>query len=603
VRRLVLVALGLAIAATLACKSKPLTKRVGGTEVVGDEIKLSDPLTQDDIEGIGLAVKTVLDGGQAKFPGVLRDSSGSAFVALRADGEELCEVWGPDGKLAASLREGLLEAQKLVGDDFERVDAVEIDLAHDFHVISETTKKGIKHHASNRHRGIRGLEFAVGDHFHRVAPTQMLADNRRFREEVDLFWGAAEVSEEVFASSGRARWFEAEQILVQLGDAPRATHLLRGNVLVEDEEVTPANTEKLAKAMAHWLTQHVREDGRMTYTWFPATSTEIDDNNMIRQWMATNSLERWADDRNDQATWDLVEKNIDYNLEQFYEEGADGIGYIRFGPHAKLGGISLAAMALIRHPKRAKWAAQEAGLLRCVDALFNDNGSFDNYYIPRKYGAPNVHNFYPGETLLLWSWVYLDNKDPELLKRFMQSFEYYSKWHKEVLRKPSFTPWHTQAYYNVWSVTKDEGLRDFVFEMNDWLVSEMALWEDFVYRDERGRFFSRKREKDKFGPPHASSTGVYLEGLIDAYRMAKEVGDKERAERYRLAMARGLRSMMQLQFVDDVDMYYVTNRDMTRGGIRTSVFRSEIRVDNVQHPLMGIIKILREFEPDDYSVE
>ena len=88
-----------------------------------------------------------------------------------------------------------------------------------------------------------------------------------------------------------------------------------------------------------------------------------------------------------------------------------------------------------------------------------------------------------------------------------------------------------------------------------------------------------------------------------AYRMAKELGDEVRVERYRKAMARGLRSIMQLQFVDDVDMFYVTDRDKTRGGLRTSVYRAEIRVDNVQHVLMGVLKILEAFGPDDYGTD
>jgi hypothetical protein len=58
--------------------------------------------------------------------------------------------------------------------------------------------------------------------------------------------------------------------------------------------------------------------------------------------------------------------------------------------------------------------------------------------------------------------------------------------------------------------------------------------------------------------------------------------------------------MMQLQFVDDVDMYYVKDPKYVVGGIRSSVYRDEIRCDNVQHPLMGIIKVLRMFEVAEY---
>jgi hypothetical protein len=57
---------------------------------------------------------------------------------------------------------------------------------------------------------------------------------------------------------------------------------------------------------------------------------------------------------------------------------------------------------------------------------------------------------------------------------------------------------------------------------------------------------------------------------------------------------------MQLTFLDDVDLYYVYQKDKVLGGVRETVYDNEIRVDNIQHNLMAILKILRDFESDDY---
>jgi hypothetical protein len=94
---------------------------------------------------------------------------------------------------------------------------------------------------------------------------------------------------------------------------------------------------------------------------------------------------------------------------------------------------------------------------------------------------------------------------------------------------------------------------------------------------------------------------VYIEGLIDAWQMAREVGDSERREKYRVTLVRALRSVMQLQFVDDVDLFYVVDPSKIVGGIRTTEYDNEIRCDNVQHPLMGILKILKLFEETEYE--
>ena len=68
-----------------------------------------------------------------------------------------------------------------------------------------------------------------------------------------------------------------------------------------------------------------------------------------------------------------------------------------------------------------------------------------------------------------------------------------------------------------------------------------------------------------------------------------------------MSLIRAIRSMMQLQFVDDVDLFYVADPTLVVGGLRTAEYDNEIRCDNVQHPLMGIIKIIRMFEADDYG--
>jgi len=181
----------------------------------------------------------------------------------------------------------------------------------------------------------------------------------------------------------------------------------------------------------------------------------------------------------------------------------------------------------------------------------------------------------------------------------MSAFRYYRDWHLDPRnRNPAFVPWHTQAHYLIWEKTQDPELLDFVFEMNDWLVAEMSQWQ-VEYDDMRGRFY---KPGGRFGPPHSSSTGVYLEGLIDAFVMARDTGDEDRMALYRQAICRGLRSVMQLTFRHEVDMFYVGARNRAFGGVRETVYNNEIRVDNVQHNLMGIIKILKEFTDEDFLI-
>jgi hypothetical protein len=671
-----------------------------------DGVELPE-LSQKQAEELGAWVAAVYSGSGGEPPAGIREGRGSAYVALRDHGKFLAEAWGSDGDLDRSLKEALEKAKAALPDG-ATPNLVELDLAHSFTTIDKPIKDNFYRFASGKRTGIRGVEMTYGDHYLRMPPTKMLAAGDRFRHVARRFFKNAgiESHDEFVKGGGKARVFEAQQFLVYLPSG-EGIKLLRGNVYVEPREVTQANTQKLVDMLIDWMLTHLHEDGRMTYMWLPGDSIEEPgSNNMIRQWMATNALVKVAQKRNDPELWDRIAKNIDYNLAHFYRQEGE-FGLIEYGNKVKLGAVSLAAMSIINHPQRAKWKTQEHGLRRTVAELWSEDGSFDCFYKPRDRGGRNgnVQNFYPGETLLLWSQLYRESRDPELLRRFVKSFHYYKDWHLDPSdpkrRRPSFTPWHTQADYILWQAlregAKSEGAKgetaegekpegekgegekaegekaegekgegekaegekgegekgegekaegekaegekgegekgegekaegpeltpegwpvgttpetpveldpqelvDFVFEMNDWLIEWMAVWEKSAFDDEKGRFFSRERD---YGGAHASATGVYIEGIIDAYAMAKAVGDKKREELYRKTLARAIRSVMQLQYVDEVDMFYVTDREQTKGGLRTTVMRNEVRVDNVQHVLMGLLKLMDRFSADDFSTD
>ena len=61
---------------------------------------------------------------------------------------------------------------------------------------------------------------------------------------------------------------------------------------------------------------------------------------------------------------------------------------------------------------------------------------------------------------------------------------------------------------------------------------------------------------------------------------------------------RGIRSLAQLQFRDDLDAYYVSQKERVIGAIRTESYNNEIRIDNLQHGLMALLKY-QEFERSD----
>ena len=556
----------------------------------------SDRVSLTDDAGLAALVEAALSEDPTASPDwndpYFAAAAGPVYVALRAGGERLADGWSSGGRTDEAIVEAVEAARaNLDPGELDQVDSVELSVGAPVEALN--LAEGLP---GDIRRGVLGMELRHRDRVSRLAPTEMIARNLGFEGALDDYSAEIGISRDAFPGAVSAATFEADQFLVDL-EPPEAIAMTRGNTVVPASAVNAASTQELADGLGDWLVRQVHDDGRMTYKYWPSRGEESEANNTIRQWMATIALGRLAAARDDAAIWELARWNIEYNLAVFYETDGD-LGLIAEADgDVKLGAVALAALALAEHPARADFADHEASLRRTVDALWNEDGSFASFYRPA--GRNDNQNFYPGEALLLWSSLLAEHQDPVLLDRFMRSFAYYRDWHR-AQRNPAFVPWHTQAYVAVWELTGDPELRDFVLEMNDWLVP-MQQWDDAPYDDVRGRFYDP--DHPEYGPPHASSDGVYLEGLAAAHRLAATVGDAERTERYRLAIARALRNAMQLQFADDVDMFYVSKRDPVAGGMRTTVYDNEIRVDNVQHNLLGILFVLDQFTESDYRIE
>ncbi len=521
----------------------------------------------------------------------------TVYVALRRKGRRMAETWETDVGLSETLMRAVHNTKQALRDgQVNSIDTLEIVLSHSFRDLDSS--KDRNRALTNIHRGMRGFELSYRGRVERFAPTYAIASNRSNKRLFELFQEKYKLTNAQMQNEVHYRTFEGVQVLVKLGKT-KAALMERGNTFVPLSDVMQENTQKTADLAIEWMLNNIHKDGRFTYKYWPSRGKESQARNMIRLWMATTALEKVAAERNDSELWGVIERNIDYNLRQFYhEEGQYGL--IEWDNKVKLGALAIATTALVEHPKREKWSRQARALRRTIDSLWKTDGSFNTFYRPKE--RNDNQNFYPGETLLLWSILYEQKKDEQLLKRFMDSFEYYRKWHLVNHRNPAFIPWHTEACYRMWKLIGDDRLKDFIFEMNDWLLSIQQWEDDVIYRDAAGRFYDPNRP---FGPPHASSTGAYLQGLIDAFQLARQTGDQNRMNAYRLAIVRGLRSVMQLQFTDEIDMFYISEskRKFVRGGIRTTVYDNQIRCDNVQHNLMALLKILEAFEEDDYEVK
>jgi hypothetical protein len=298
--------------------------------------------------------------------------------------------------------------------------------------------------------------------------------------------------------------------------------------------------------------------------------------------MATIALNRLGLDRQDPEILKAARRNLEFNLARFYKV-EKGMGLIDWNDSVKLGAVALAALAILESPQAHKFADQYDRLRRTVDALWRQDGSFRTFYRPAE--RNDNQNFYPGEALLLIASELEKKRNEDVLEKALKCASYYREWYLQD-RNPAFIPWHVMACAKLYHMTGDRWLADYIFEMSDWLLDHQQ-WSGELDPDLWGRFYTPDKP---YGPPHASSTGVFMEGMVDAMLLARETGDAGRAEAYETSIWRGARSIAQLQFKDDVDMFYVSKKERVLGGVRTEAYNNEIRVDNIQHALMALLR-------------
>ena len=494
---------------------------------------------------------------------VAPDGQAAVFTCCRRNGTRLAS----HRHEGSNWRQTLVRALREV--DLTDATSVEIGLSHNWRSVSKFEKS-----FGEVLKGIRGIRLIAGSNERTLFPSEMIASNisfERFREQF-----AAE-------NLGKPLRMEAFDV-VQFILFPKERQLakvFRGNQLVGPDDVTRESTVETARLMAEWMANNVDREGRLTYKYWPSKGEYSGANNTIRQFMGTICLFQSAAFYGSDFVRKKAELNLAHSITQFYRSD-DGIGYIDDVGRAKLGAAALAGLAIRLDGDR--FADQESKLFKLTKRLQQKDGSFLTFY---KSESSKNQNFYPGECLLYWAYLLREKWSPSLHDRFRRSFGYYRAWHLDN-RNPAFVPWHTQAYFILYGITKDPLLKEWIFEMNDWLLP-FQQWDQVKVEDCKGRFY----DPDKpYGPPHASATGVYLEGLADAFQLAVEVRDSGRADAYALVIKRALRDVMQLQFRHDVDMYYISKRERVLGGIRTTEYNNEIRVDNVQHNLMALMKIL-----------
>ncbi|MEE4660761.1 MAG: hypothetical protein V2J89_09845 [Halieaceae bacterium] len=368
------------------------------------------------------------------------------------------------------------------------------------------------------------------------------------------------------------------------------TQYYKGSTPRFDSVMTPQRFERLHAMALDWLSRALADSGEFRYLYYPSRDEfPPGKNNMIRQLMSSRGLAQLAHRDNDWLA--LHRRNLRFVLTQWYREAGDE-GYVWFRNKSKLGANAMLLRTLVHSPLFEQYRAEARRLVNGILSLQQPDGRLQAWYRAPDYvySEDRLMAFYSGEALLaLFEYVEATG-DQRVLAAAVRAQEYYLERYVEQIDQhyyPAYVPWHAQSLSALFRLQGDVRYADAVFVMTDRLL-EIQQQSAGDRPEHLGRFYNPATPQ--YGSPHASSDGVYTEGVAYAYELAVLRGDTERSARYRRALLLGLHNLDNLQYRGP-RLYFVPRRAAAEGGFRIHSTDNKVRVDSVQHALDAFDKV------------
>jgi hypothetical protein len=355
-----------------------------------------------------------------------------------------------------------------------------------------------------------------------------------------------------------------------------------------------------AQRGAEWLYRANGPDGRFTYGVVPALRTALEGDHYLRQAGAAAALAKIAQFTGDPRYAARATQAVVTLLADTSQDSQDSqLRYTVFPPASvnRLAAAGLLVLAIHELPEPDRDLLAKAEQLcnyihkqQQGDGSLSCSGGIDGGK-PSAADAEAV-NFYPGEALV--GIIRSQRRAPAAWKiDFVRNaLAFYKTWWRQ---HPSmaFVPWQTAAYTEAFLLTKEQPFADFVYEMNDWIVGlQYQGFDDPKQVYWSGGFKSWADGKAADTPPQISSA-FYAEGLAEACRVARALGDLNRHRTYTAALERCLTFLIALQYTEENTRHFADwYRPTLVGGFHASHQDGDLRIDYTQHAVSAMIQHL-----------
>lgn len=503
------------------------------------------------------AVSSLPDGAAAKQLqlGVTAwTSPGKATVAL-----------GNGDTLGASVTDAVGQLAGTAGADV----VYEISLLHSTREIPATEAQ-----VEQAFHGNVGFTLKVGDKASTLLPNAIYrADALQGSAILGQLATDAGLGERAWEESGAVLHTFATQEWVLPAGADAARPMASSRAIVFPEEIDVDRLRTGVNDTITWYLTNQKDDGRYMYTFFPGKDLEPNDDWCLRVINTVWVMSEFGRDLNRPDVTASVIKAAEMYAESLVEE--DGGKWLDWKQPRKDVGLGstafmLSTFSVLNRP-------QDKTLRReLANAILNEQDATGRFSTSFRGSDREVdQQYYPGEAMVgLMRYLQADG-DPRAKEALEKAFLYYSAfWERE--KHGPFVPWQIRAFHDLYRIDPRPEYRTYVFSLMDWMLDTMPpLGAD------RGWAFAGSLRA------MPASTGVYMEGLVHAYLLARDTNDEARTARYGAALAGGYRYLLGLQF-KDTDVHAFARPEKVFGALATKPTNQELRLDFTYHGMNAL---------------
>ncbi len=365
----------------------------------------------------------------------------------------------------------------------------------------------------------------------------------------------------------------------------QAFPLYRGHRLIDD--ITSEDLLTAAQRAGAYLTRSVNRDGKFIYIYLPKSNRVLDEYNLIRHAGSVYAMLELYQVTQEKELLSASTRAIDYLLQYVkpWGEAPKSAALVSMDGAMKLGGTALTAVALakyveVTHDQQYMPLLQQLG--QYIEDSQLDNGRFIS---ERAYPSGEISDYesryYPGESLLALVRLYALDGQEHWLDTAEKGSKYLIKVRDQGVPMGELIHDHWLLY----ALNELYRYRPNPMYLEHAMLIAQAISQSQnripQYPDYRGSYYT---------PPRSTATATRTEGLVAAYKLARDYGRKEDAQSILTTIRLNIMFQLQTQFQPE-SVLYISDPQRALGAFHKSLTNFEIRNDYVQHNISSILGV------------